>query len=42
MSKESLEKLIHTHILQLSNKKGIIIDGYPRDINQVNEFQEKV
>jgi adenylate kinase family enzyme len=42
VSKESLDKLVHTNILQLLNKKGIIIDGYPRDINQVYDFEEKV
>lgn len=42
VSKESLDKLIHTNILQFLNKKGIIIDGYPRDINQVYDFEEKV
>lgn len=42
VSKDSLDKLIHSNILQLLNKKGIIIDGYPRDINQVYDFEEKV
>lgn len=42
VNEESLEKLLHSNILQNSNKKGIIIDGYPRDINQVNHFEEKV
>ncbi|KAG5675852.1 hypothetical protein PVAND_005721 [Polypedilum vanderplanki] len=41
VSKESLDKLMHTNILQLLNKKGIIIDGYPRDLNQVYDFEEK-
>jgi adenylate kinase family enzyme len=42
VSKDSLDKLMHTNILQLLNKKGIIIDGYPRDLNQVFDFEEKV
>jgi adenylate kinase family enzyme len=42
VSNESLEKLIHSNILQLMNKKGIIIDGFPRDMNQVLDFQDKV
>lgn len=41
VSKESLDKLLHTNILQLLNKKGIIIDGFPRDMNQIRGFQEK-
>lgn len=42
VSRESLEKLIHSNILQLMNKKGIIIDGYPREMNQILDFQDKV
>lgn len=42
VSKESLDKLLHSNILELLNKKGIIIDGYPRDMSQIKEFQEKV
>lgn len=42
MSKSSLEKLIDNNLSQLMDKKGIIIDGYPRDMNQVKEFEEKV
>lgn len=42
VNKESIEKLLHTNIVQLQNKKGIIIDGYPRDINQIQNFEEKV
>ncbi|XP_070509168.1 adenylate kinase isoenzyme 5 [Chironomus tepperi] len=41
VSKESMDKLIHTNILQLINKKGIIIDGYPRDLNQLYDFEER-
>jgi adenylate kinase family enzyme len=42
VNKESIEKLLHSNIVQLQSKKGIIIDGYPRDINQVQDFEEKV
>lgn len=42
VSRESLEKLIHSNILQMMNKKGIIIDGYPREMNQILDFQDKV
>lgn len=42
VSKESLDKMIHTNLLQLINKKGVIIDGFPRDMNSMNEFQDKV
>lgn len=42
VSKSSLEKLIDHHLSQLRDKRGIIIDGYPRDMNQVKDFEEKV
>jgi adenylate kinase family enzyme len=42
VSKESLDKMLHTNLLQLINKKGIIIDGFPRDMDQILNFQEKV
>jgi adenylate kinase family enzyme len=41
VAKESLDKLIHSNVLQLMNKKGIIIDGYPRDMAQVYDFEDK-
>lgn len=42
ISKESLDKLMNTTLLQLVNKKGIIIDGFPRDMTQIHDFEEKV
>ena len=42
VAKESLDKILHSNILQLSNKKGIVIDGFPRDMSQIEEFQDKV
>lgn len=42
VTKESLDKIIRSNILQLVNKKGIIIDGFPRDMTQIQDFQEKV
>jgi adenylate kinase family enzyme len=42
VSKDSLDKMLHTNLLQLINKKGIIIDGFPRDMDQILNFQEKV
>lgn len=38
----SLEKLIESQIQLLMGKKGIIIDGYPRDVEQIKEFENKV
>lgn len=42
VDKDILEKLLHSNIQQLMNKKGIIIDGYPRDLHQLNDFEAKV
>jgi adenylate kinase family enzyme len=42
VAKESLDKMIHRNLLQLINKKGVIIDGFPRDMAQILDFQETV
>lgn len=42
INKQSIQKILETHLINLSGKKGIIIDGYPRDIKQVTDFEEKV
>ncbi|XP_031619359.1 adenylate kinase isoenzyme 5 isoform X2 [Contarinia nasturtii] len=41
INKQSIQKILETHLVNLSDKKGIIIDGYPRDMKQVTDFQEK-
>lgn len=42
VAKNTIEKLFENQILQLRDKKGIIIDGYPRDIEQIKDFEKKV
>lgn len=42
INKSSIQKILQTHLINLSGKKGIIIDGYPRDMKQVTDFEEKV
>lgn len=42
INKQSIQKILEAHLINLSEKKGIIIDGYPRDIKQVTDFEEKV
>lgn len=42
INKVSIQKILETHLINLSEKKGIIIDGYPRDIKQVTDFEDKV
>ncbi|CAO1363590.1 unnamed protein product [Diamesa tonsa] len=41
VSKDTLEKLIETNLIQLMDRRGIIIDGYPRHMDQVQEFEDK-
>lgn len=42
VAKNTIEKLFENQILELRDKKGIIIDGYPRDIEQIRDFEKKV
>lgn len=42
VAKNSIDKLIENQLLQLSDRKGVIIDGYPRDVQQVKDFELKV
>lgn len=42
VAKQSIDKLLESHMMLLKDKKGIIIDGYPREVNQVKDFEEKV
>lgn len=42
VSKRTLDKLIETQLAQLTDKVGIIIDGYPRDVDQASSFESKV
>ncbi|XP_062705814.1 adenylate kinase isoenzyme 5 isoform X3 [Aedes albopictus] len=39
--KKSIEQLIENQLAQLSDKRGVIIDGYPRDMQQVRDFEQK-
>lgn len=42
VAKHSVDKLIENQLLQLSDRKGVLIDGYPRDVQQVKDFELKV
>lgn len=42
IQKQSIDKIMQMHLQSFSDKKGIIIDGYPRDLQQVKDFEEKV
>uniref|UniRef100_A0A336KV14 CSON015556 protein n=1 Tax=Culicoides sonorensis TaxID=179676 RepID=A0A336KV14_CULSO len=37
----SLEKLLENQLIQLNDKTGVIIDGFPRHINQAKYFEER-
>ncbi|XP_055545854.1 adenylate kinase isoenzyme 5 isoform X2 [Wyeomyia smithii] len=39
--KHSLEQLLETQLAQLSDKRGVIIDGFPRDMDQVAFFEKQ-
>lgn len=39
---KSLNQLLDNNIRQLQDKSGIIIDGYPRNLQQVKYFENKV
>ncbi|XP_035909092.1 adenylate kinase isoenzyme 5 isoform X5 [Anopheles stephensi] len=39
--KKSLDALIQGQLKQLADKRGVIIDGYPRDMEQVADFERK-
>lgn len=42
VKKMSIEKIVENQLVNLSDKKGVFIDGYPRDIYQAKMFEEKV
>lgn len=42
INKQSINKILQTHLINLSGRKGIIIDGYPREMKQVMDFEDKV
>lgn len=35
-------KYVESHIADNMDKEGIILDGFPRDMSQVTEFETKV
>lgn len=37
-----IANLLEAHLALFADKKGIVIDGYPRDAQQVRDFEEKV
>lgn len=39
---KSLNQMLDNNIRQLQGKAGIIIDGYPRNLQQVKYFENKV
>lgn len=39
---KSLNQLLETNLRQLRDRTGIIVDGYPRNLQQVKYFENKV
>lgn len=42
ITKRSIDRLIESQLLQLADRRGVLIDGMPRDLQQVRDFEEKV
>lgn len=40
--REMVMKYVESHIADNMDKEGIILDGFPRDMSQVAEFEHKV
>lgn len=39
---KAINTILETNLKQLSDKAGVIIDGYPRNMQQVKYFEDKV
>lgn len=42
VSQDIVMQVVKQQIILNRNTDGIVIDGYPRDLNQVHEFEDKV
>lgn len=42
VSQDIVMQVVEQQIILNRNTDGIVIDGYPRDLNQVYEFEDKV
>ncbi|XP_059613710.1 adenylate kinase isoenzyme 5 [Phlebotomus argentipes] len=36
-----IERLLQDNFVKMRDKKGILVDGYPRDLEQLNSFEQK-
>ncbi|XP_055678396.1 adenylate kinase isoenzyme 5 isoform X2 [Lutzomyia longipalpis] len=41
VSNTIIERLLQDNFVKLRDKKGILVDGYPRDLEQLSSFEEK-
>ncbi|XP_055700183.1 adenylate kinase isoenzyme 5 isoform X2 [Phlebotomus papatasi] len=41
VSNNVIERLLQDNFVKMRDKKGILVDGYPRDLEQLNTFEEK-
>lgn len=42
MPQDIVMKFVESHIADNMDKEGIVLDGFPRDMSQVAEFETKV
>lgn len=42
VSQDIVMQVVEQQIILNRDTDGIVIDGYPRDLNQVHEFEDKV
>lgn len=42
VSQDIVMQLVEQQIILNRDTDGIVIDGYPRDLNQIHEFEDKV
>lgn len=42
VNKRSIDRLIEAQLLQFADRQGVLVDGLPRDMQQVKDFEDKV
>lgn len=42
IAKRSIDRMIEAQLVQLADRRGVLIDGLPRDMKQVKDFEDKV
>lgn len=42
VKRATVARILEGHLATMNNKRGIIVDGYPRDVHQISDFEQKV